>query len=414
MTNKSTTNVQDVDMDIDTLLDIPGADSIMVANEIEPKKSVFASMQADTKFLDKKPSQEPPANPPAEPPANPPIEPSKTNDGDDVLDLDKQIVDVGKPVTGSNLINVAKKLIEKGVIYPFEGDEKSVEEYTEDELEELFELNLKQQLDNQAEELGKDLPAQMFQTMPVEMQQAYQYIANGGTDIKGMFRALSSALDIQTLNVEKESDQKVIIRTYLEATRWGTAEEIEEELTSLEDKGEIVKKAKQFKPKLDSMQQEIVEQRIEAEKQNQAQRQKRSQAYMDSVYTTLEKAELNGVKLDNKTQNMLYAGLIQPNYSSISGKQTNMLGHLLEKYQWVEPNHSLIAEALWLLADPDNYRKSITEATKKEVTTNTMRTLKTEQSSKASGSGTSVDEPETNTRKIVIKKDKGTSFFKRS
>lgn len=406
MTNKSTTNVLETDMDIDELLDIPGADSVMIANEGDDKKNVFSSMNPNTDFLDKKP----PVDPPAEP-NNPPATPSAEPNPNDILDLEKQSI-ATKNTTTLGAVNVAKKLIEKGIIFPFEGDEKPIEEYEESELEELFELNLKHQLESQAEELTKTLPEQMFQNMPTEMQQAYQYIANGGTDIKGMFRALSSALDIQTLNIEKESDQKTIIRTYLEATRWGTPEEIEDEIISLEDKNEISKKAKQFKPKLDSMQEEIVQQKIENEKINQAQRQKRSQQYMDSVYNTLEKAELNGIKLDNKTQSMLYAGLIQPNYPSISGKQTNMLGHLLEKYQWVEPNHALIAEALWLLADPENYRKSISENVKKEVTTTTMKTLKTEQSSK-NGSGTSVDEGEGNTRKIVIKKDKGTSFFKR-
>ena len=69
---------------------------------------------------------------------------------------------------------------------------------------------------------------------------------------------------------------------------------------------------------------------------------------------------MNGLELDNRTQNMLYAGLVQSNYPSISGRQTNMLGHLLEKnISGVEPNHSLIAETLWLLADPDGYKQNI-------------------------------------------------------
>jgi hypothetical protein len=87
--------------------------------------------------------------------------------------------------------------------------------------------------------------------------------------------------------------------------------------------------------------------------------------------------------LDNRTQNMLYAGLVQSNYPSVSGKQTNMLGHLLEKYQWVEARHDLIAEALWLLADPDGYKSNIKTSVEKDVTEKTMRTLKTEQATKS-------------------------------
>jgi hypothetical protein len=82
---------------------------------------------------------------------------------------------------------------------------------------------------------------------------------------------------------------------------------------------------------------------------------------------------------------MLYSGLVQPNYSSISGKQTNMLGHLLEKYQFVEPRHDLIAEALWLLADPDGYKSKIKEQGSKKVVEETVRKLKTEESRKSTG-----------------------------
>ena len=111
--------------------------------------------------------------------------------------------------------------------------------------------------------------------------------------------------------------------------------------------------------------------------------------YIESVYSTLETGKLNGVDLDNRTQNMLYAGLVQSNYPSVNGKQTNMLGHLLEKYQWVEPRHDLIAEALWLLADPDGYRKSLKGNVEKEVTEKTLRTLKTEQAAKTTSSNVS-------------------------
>jgi len=57
---------------------------------------------------------------------------------------------------------------------------------------------------------------------------------------------------------------------------------------------------------------------------------------MDNVYNTLSTGKLGEIKLDRKVKNHLYGGLVQPNYHSISGKPTNLLGHLLEKEQWVE------------------------------------------------------------------------------
>ena len=92
---------------------------------------------------------------------------------------------------------------------------------------------------------------------------------------------------------------------------------------------------------------------------------------------------------------MLYSGLVQSNYPSINGKQTNLLGHLLEKYQWVEPNHGLIAEALWLLADPDGYKTNVKGMGSKEEQAKTLRTLKTEQSSRTTVNQSTPAEPDT-------------------
>ena len=82
----------------------------------------------------------------------------------------------------------------------------------------------------------------------------------------------------------------------------------------------------------------------------------------------------------------LYSGLVQPNYPSISGKPTNLLGHLLEKYQFVEPRHDLIAEALWLLSDPDGYKNKIKDQGSRKAVEKTVRQLKTAQSQKISSS----------------------------
>ena len=38
---------------------------------------------------------------------------------------------------------------------------------------------------------------------------------------------------------------------------------------------------------------------------------------MENVYTTLQDGALNDIKIDKKTQSMLYKGLAQPNYPSV-------------------------------------------------------------------------------------------------
>ena len=201
-----------------------------------------------------------------------------------------------------------------------------------------------------------------------------------------MFSALAQSRETADLDITSENGQKSAIRSYLSATGFGTPEEIEDEIYAYDDRGDLEKKANQFKPKLDAMQQQVVQKRIKAQEAQTALRKDQSQKYIESVYSTLEEGKLNGTDIDNKVQNMLYAGLVQSNYPSVSGKQTNMLGHLLEKYQWVEPRHDLIAEALWLLADPDGYKTKIKSGQVQETNAATLRKLKTEQSSKSNTS----------------------------
>jgi hypothetical protein len=161
------------------------------------------------------------------------------------------------------------------------------------------------------------------------------------------------------------------------------------------------------------MQEQIVARQIQQQEQIRKQQQKQAQMYMDNVYKTLEPGDLNGLKLDKKTQNLLFAGLTQANYPSMSGRQTNLLGHLLEKYQYAEPNHALISEALWLLSDPDGYRSKVREIGKKEATEKTVRQLKTEQTNKlTSGTGTDSEDNYREKKQNKIQRP-SSNFFKR-
>ena len=222
---------------------------------------------------------------------------------------------------------------------------------------------------------------------------------DGGQDLKGLFQALAQVEQVRSLNPSDESDQEGIVRSYLQATGFGTEEEIEEELTTWKDIGVLEKKAKQFKPKLDQMQEEIVQSQLQEQEARKQQQEQAAQAYMQNVFEALRPAEINGLKLDKKTQAQLYSGLVQPQYPSISGRPTNLLGHLLEKYQFVEPNYPLIAEALWLLSNPDEYRQNLVKQGKNQAVEQTVRQLKTEQSRK--NVSTYQEEEEQRPRKIA-------------
>lgn len=371
-----TTTVGQVEVNIDELFGLPGAESIMLpANgEAEKPKTMFSKESVDTTFLDKSSFSE-----------------KKEEDvevKEAIAELDGLITQAedaggkGRPkIDKSGLADLAQKMIEEGSLVGFD-DDKPLEEYTTKDFRELFEANF-QERENK---IKADTPKEFFKALPEELQIAAKYVADGGQDLKGLFRTLSAVEEIYDLDPTVEHDQAEIARQYLWATQFGTAEEIETEIGEWYEMGRLETKANQFKPKLDRMQEEIVARKLAEQEGKKQQQAKQAKMYTDTVYRTLEKGDLGGLKLDKKVQGMLYSGLVQPNYPSISGKPTNMLGHLLEKYQFVEPRHDLIAEALWLLADPNGYKSKVREQGSKEAIEKTVRQLKTEESRKITSS----------------------------
>ena len=400
--SKETTTVETLDMDLNTILN-PGSDSIMLPSNGEKKQSVFSRQNVDMSFLNEpitpdpdpvddeaKAEAEAKAKADAEAKAkdqNPEITHDQVNDLINEGDEAAAKNNTGRPkIEKQGLVDFVNKMIEKKELVPFE-DEKPIAEYTIKDYEELFEANFKER----DRKIREEVPAQFFKALPEELQYAAKYVSDGGRDLKGLFRTLASVEEVRSLDASTVQGQKQISRSYLQATHqdW-TPEEIEEELIGWEDKGELEAKANKFKPKLDALTEKQVQYKIQQQESLSQQQAEQAEYYMDNVYKTLEPADLNGLKLDKKTQNLLFTGLVQPNYQSVSGNQTNLLGHLLEKYQFVEPNHGLVAEALWLLADPEGYRTKVREVQKKDVVAETVRKLKSEQAGKLAS--TSQDE----------------------
>lgn len=384
--NESTT-VEELDLNIDEIFGV-GADSIMTPEE-EKSKSFFKKETVDTTFLDN----------PGKQTSTTEVSPESTADIDNLVEetiqqLDELISEEetnqakgGRPkIDKSGLLEIASKMIEEGSLIPFD-DDKPLDEYTAADFRELFEANFQER----EAAVKQQVPQEFFNSLPRELQVAAKYVADGGQDLKGLFRTLAQVEEVFELDVTNERDQEEITRQYFYATQFGTPEEIEAEIEDLKDLGRLEKKAEQFKHKLDKMQESIVQHKLaeqEAQKQRQAEA---AQSYTENVYNTLLNGELNGLKIDRKTQSMLYSGLVQPNYPSISGRNTNLLGHLLEKYQFVEPRHDLIAEALWLLQDPDGYRSKLKSQGSNETVAKTVKTLKTEEGRRLTSSGTNIE-----------------------
>lgn len=410
-TTAESTQIEQVEINLDELLGTPGAENVMLPEDKKP--TVFSSPNQDLSFIDnteekKEEEDSEEKKVPGEiddliAEVNPEADFRKKPEVTDAADEQKK---TGRSKIDKNgMAEVMAKLIEEKKFVPFD-DDKPFEEYTLKDYQELIEANLAEI----ESKVRQETPVEFFDSLPQELQYAAKYVADGGQDLKGLFKILSQAEEVRELNASTKEDQEQIVREYLRATNFGNIEEIQEEIDGWKDRGDLEAKALKFKPKLDAMQEKIVQGKLAQQEQMRQKQQDAAQQYMENVYNTVATAELNGVKLDKKTQGLLYNGLVQPNYPSISGRATNMLGHLLEKYQYVEPNYPLIAEALWLLADPDAYRSKVREQGKTEANEKVVRQLKTEQA-KLQSSAPVIEKDEVKERRIPRNTDGG--FFKR-
>lgn len=354
----SATAVAEVEFEnIDDLLGIPSASSVITAEQ--PKGSVLSSNKVDISFLDdiKDDSEELTNNPDAaKAVASSIADDGFVNKPDSEFEEDEEVNKGGRPkIVKDAMVEAAKKLIDKGVLQPFVKEngelEKPIEEYTVADFEDLIEANL----ESQTNEVAEKAPVQLFQQLPEEVQAVIHYALNGGQDIKSVFSQLARAQETFDLDINKEEDQESIIRQWYQASQtFDSVEEIEDEINILKDRGDLQKFAERYKPKLDAKQAEVIEKRLKEQQAAQARKLEMEKKYHDVVYSTLNSNNLNGIPLNNKVQTMLYYGLTDSTkYSDAKGNPTNALGYLLEQHQFgPKANPSLVAEALWLLADP--------------------------------------------------------------
>lgn len=401
------------EMNLEEILSTPGAESVLIPEKEKP--SIFTrpeNVNLDALSIDKEEEDKEEEEEENKDKTKTPESKEKVNEElEQVLEEEEEEEEETEQTRGrkkldkSGLNSVIGKLIEKGSLFAFD-DDKPLEDYTEKDYEELLEANFQER----EKKIREEVPAEFFDALPQELQYAAEYVMKGGSDLKTLFKVLGQVEETKQLDPKRPEDSEIIVRKYLSAINYGTPEEIEDEIDRLKDKEELMTKASQFKPKLDVKEQEQVAKKIaERDAFNQKQ-QKMAQNYMNNVYETLKKGELAGIKLDKKTQGLLYSGLVEPSYPTLSGKNTNLLGHYLEKYQYVEPNYALIAEALWLLSNPEEYRSKIREKGKTESSVETAKKLRTAQQEKENAN-TEIDKTETKVRKISRSSNNG--FFKR-
>jgi len=388
MTKENTTAKEVEFQDMDDLLGTKAA--TVIAPTEESKRSVLENTEVDTSFLDNMDDDtEDSNNINSTPQSTSNVATPKTKDALSNI-LDQDISDeeeedsqedsstnqrsANKVGRKPGLVEVIDKLSKKGLLDLFE-DNQDISSYTLDDIEELIETNMIAKIN----EVAKQAPLEIFGKLDPKLQDVISYALNGGTDISNVLKNVARAQEITDLSLDNDDHQERIVREWLRQLGSYSDEEIEDEITSFIDRGDLAKKASQFKPKLDKKQAEIMEKQIVEQEQKRKDAELAKKSYAENIFNVLNQNDLNGLRLNNRIQTALYYGLTDTgHYQDREGNPTNELGYLLEKYQFgKEANPAVLLEALWLLKDPNGYRQSVLSVGQQQAAAKTYRSLKT-------------------------------------
>ena len=222
MTNKDNTTVNEVDINLDELLGTPGAENITVPQtKTEQKPNLFSRKEnVDLSFLDNNDDDdentsdtsskaEDEGNASTSGETSKPKEKITKEEFESILDdgSEESTETTKKGGRHNGLVELTNKLIEKGLLTPFDGEE-DVTKYSLKDFEELFEANT----NDKATKTKEDVSAEFFEALPNELQVAAHYVANGGTDLKSLFRSLAAVEEIRELDTKDETSQEQIVR----------------------------------------------------------------------------------------------------------------------------------------------------------------------------------------------------------
>jgi len=270
---------------------------------------------------------------------------------------------------GTLSIKTIEKLIDEGLMLPFDEDKK-LEDYTDEDIYDLIKANIEEIRNTvQNEAINK-----FIEGLPNELQLLTKYVNEGGTDVKRILEYIQKASDISKLDVDK--DAELIVRMYLEHTNFGDEDEIEEHIELLKSGGKLNDYAVKYKEKLNSMQESIIDKEIKKQQEIKEKQEKFASNYIQEVNKALQDRTLNGMTISSKKKEELIDALTQVKYDSVNGHKTTKLGHLLEKRQFIEPDLKLIAEVVWLLDNPEEYKNFIMEKGKQQAMAESKKLLK--------------------------------------
>lgn len=274
----------------------------------------------------------------------------------------------------SKMVKAISSLVEKGKLQLFVDDKgellKELKDYTIEEMEELISENI----DTAIETTATNAPLEMFSSFPKAIQDVISFQISGGKEeqLKGLFMQLAQVQETLDLDPEKEEDARRIIKQHLELENLHTPEEIEDQITKIEDLGKLTDYSTKYKKVLDAKQAAVLKKRIADQEIIAAQNKQKEIAHAQKIYETL-KVPFADLDLDVQTRESLYHGLVQKKHQNEKGEAINELTHLInQKSSGTKEDAELLVKAFAYLKSPktfiDSLEKNIKAKIQKELT----------------------------------------------
>lgn len=288
----------------------------------------------------------------------------------DLSEVNKDIQE-GKYENIDELRAIADSLVKDGVIVPYE-DNQDVKTYSSDEIKSL----IKDNLEYIRKQVAAEAIEKFFDDLPYEVQDIILYYMGGGKDVKGMLREIFESKNVEEIDVSDDSGAEYIVRKYLKDVENMKDDEVEEELKAYKESNILKNRAAKYKDRLISIRNEEIEKKKKEQESVAEKKRKMYEEFVKNVNDQISKYQPFVADIPSDVIDSIRRGLINNDFDSVTGVKTNILGNLIEKHLITSPNIRLVAEAVYLLMDPENYKKNVYDRIRSQVLSEERSKLK--------------------------------------
>ena len=293
-------------------------------------------------------------------------EPDDEEESDDVL-------------KNSPLHAAVNKLLELGKIQLFEPNEgepeKELKDYTEEELVDLLSENIDEAIAVTAEQA----PLALFASFPKSVKDVIHFTLNKAdeTQLKGLYQQLAKVQETLDLDPENEEDARKIIRQHLEAEGIETAEEIEDSISKIEDRGRLKEYSEKYKKILDAKQAAILKERLADQDKKAKEKIANDAARAKSYGEILSKNTIGAVELPVDFRKQLYYGLVNEKFQDDEGKNINEFDYLIKsKSKGTPEDMTAVISAFAYLKDPETFVSNLEKSIRLKLNAELQEQLK--------------------------------------